>query len=480
VKKEKKMSENQMREMRIKKLEELKEKGIDVYGRRFFKTYISEIKDEGNFKIAGRIIAIRGHGNASFADIVDSSGKIQVYFRKDIVGAENYEIFKKLDIGDIVGIEGEVFRTKTGEKTILVKSFTLLSKSLRPLPEKWHGLRDVEIRFRKRYLDLIMNESAREIFKKRVMILKFMREYLNNIGFVEVETPMMHPIPGGAEAKPFITYHNTLEMELYLRIAPELYLKRLLVGNFEKIYEINRSFRNEGISTLHNPEFTMLELYSAYGDYEEMIEITEGLICSLSEKIFGSLEFEYQGKKIELKRPWKRIKYEDVFKEYAGIENFRDEEIVNKKIEEYQIEVEENETIFDKLEAIFKKKIQPLLINPTFIIGYPREISPLAKTFKDNSEITERFELFIGGIEVANAYSELNDPVEQLRRFEEKFKDVEDKDKKIDYDFVEALEYGMPPAGGLGIGIDRLVMLFTNSSSIREVIFFPLLKPKNE
>jgi lysyl-tRNA synthetase class 2 len=480
VKKEKKMSENQMREMRIKKLEELKEKGIDVYGRRFFKTYISEIKDEGNFKIAGRIIAIRGHGNASFADIVDSSGKIQVYFRKDIVGAENYEIFKKLDIGDIVGIEGEVFRTKTGEKTILVKSFTLLSKSLRPLPEKWHGLRDVEIRFRKRYLDLIMNESAREIFKKRVMILKLMREYLNNIGFVEVETPMMHPIPGGADAKPFITYHNTLEMELYLRIAPELYLKRLLVGNFEKIYEINRSFRNEGISTLHNPEFTMLELYSAYGDYEEMIEITEGLICSLSEKIFGSLEFEYQGKKIELKRPWKRIKYEDVFKEYAGIENFRDEEIVNKKIEEYQIEVEENETIFDKLEAIFKKKIQPLLINPTFIIGYPREISPLAKTFKDNSEITERFELFIGGIEVANAYSELNDPVEQLRRFEEKFKDVEDKDKKIDYDFVEALEYGMPPAGGLGIGIDRLVMLFTNSSSIREVIFFPLLKPKNE
>jgi len=474
------MSENQMREMRIKKLEELKEKGIDVYGRRFFKTYISEIKDEGNFKIAGRIIAIRGHGNASFADIVDSSGKIQVYFRKDIVGAENYEIFKKLDIGDIVGIEGEVFRTKTGEKTILVKSFTLLSKSLRPLPEKWHGLRDVEIRFRKRYLDLIMNESAREIFKKRVMILKLMREYLNNIGFVEVETPMMHPIPGGADAKPFITYHNTLEMELYLRIAPELYLKRLLVGNFEKIYEINRSFRNEGISTLHNPEFTMLELYSAYGDYEEMIEITEGLICSLSEKIFGSLEFEYQGKKIELKRPWKRIKYEDVFKEYAGIENFRDEEIVNKKIEEYQIEVEENETIFDKLEAIFKKKIQPLLINPTFIIGYPREISPLAKTFKDNSEITERFELFIGGIEVANAYSELNDPVEQLRRFEEKFKDVEDKDKKIDYDFVEALEYGMPPAGGLGIGIDRLVMLFTNSSSIREVIFFPLLKPKNE
>ncbi|HOK57116.1 MAG TPA: lysine--tRNA ligase, partial [bacterium] len=424
--------------------------------------------------------AIRGHGNAAFADIVDSTGKIQVYFKKDIVGEENYEIFKKIDIGDIVGIEGEVFRTKTGEKTILVKNFLILSKSLRPLPEKWHGLKDVEIRFRKRYLDLIMNESARDIFKKRIMILKFMREFLNDKGFVEVETPMMHPIPGGAEAKPFITYHNTLDMELYLRIAPELYLKKLLVGNFEKIYEINRSFRNEGISTLHNPEFTMLELYSAYGDYEEMIEITEGLICFLSEKIFGSLTFEYQGKKIELTRSWKRIKYEDVFKEYAGIENFRDEEVIDKKVKEYQIEVEENETLFDKLESIFKKKIQPLLINPTFIIGYPVEISPLAKTFKDSPEITERFELFIGGIEVANAYSELNDPIEQLKRFEEKFKDVKDKEKKIDYDFVEALEYGMPPAGGLGIGIDRLVMLFTNSSSIREVIFFPLLKPKNE
>ncbi|MCS7180058.1 MAG: lysine--tRNA ligase, partial [bacterium] len=259
-----------------------------------------------------------------------------------------------------------------------------------------------------------------------------------------------------------------------------IYLKKLLVGNFEKIYEINRSFRNEGISTLHNPEFTMLELYSAYGDYEEMIEITENLICFLSEKIFGSLTFEYQEKKIELSKPWKRIRYEDVFKEFVGIENYKDEKIINEKIREYQIETEENETIFEKLEAIFKKKIQPFLINPTFVIGYPVEISPLAKTFKDNPKITERFELFIGGIEVANAYSELNDPIEQLKRFEEKLKDEKDKEKKIDYDFIEALEYGMPPAGGLGIGIDRLVMLFTNSSSIREVIFFPLLKPKNE
>ncbi|MCM8786038.1 MAG: lysine--tRNA ligase [Candidatus Omnitrophica bacterium] len=473
------MIENQMRDFRIKKLEELKNLKLEIYGRRFLKTNISEVKEEGNFKIAGRIMSIRAHGNASFADIVDSTGKIQVYFRKDIIGKENYEIFKKIDIGDIIGLEGEVFKTKTGEKTILVKNFTILSKSLRPLPEKWHGLRDVEIRFRKRYLDLIMNESVKDIFKKRVEILRYIREFLNSKGFVEVETPMMHPIPGGAEARPFITYHNSLDIELYLRIAPELYLKKLLVGNFEKIYEINRSFRNEGISTLHNPEFTMLELYSAYGDYEEMIEITEGLICFLSDKIFGSNTFEYQGKKIDLTSPWKKIKYTDIFKE-IGISNFRDEKIVDKKIEEYNIEIENDDTIFDKLEKIFKKKIQPLLINPTFIVGYPVEISPLAKIAKDDPTITERFELFIGGIEIANAYSELNDPIEQLKRFEEKFKDVDDKKKKIDYDFIEALEYGMPPAGGLGIGIDRLVMLFTNSCSIREVIFFPLLKPKNE
>ncbi|MCM8767496.1 MAG: lysine--tRNA ligase [Candidatus Omnitrophica bacterium] len=473
------MVENQMRDFRVKKLEELKNLKLEVYGRRFAKTNISEVKEQGFFKIAGRIMSIRKHGNASFADIVDSSGKIQVYFRKDIIGEENYEIFKKIDIGDIIGIEGDVFKTKTGEKTILVKNFTILSKSLRPLPEKWHGLKDVEIRFRKRYLDLMMNENVKDIFKKRIEILKYIREFLNNKGFVEVETPMMHPIPGGAEAKPFITYHNTLDIELYLRIAPELYLKRLLVGNFEKIYEINRSFRNEGISTLHNPEFTMLELYSAYGDYEEMIEITEQLICFLSEKIFGSNTFEYQGKKIDLTTPWKKIKYSDVFKE-VGIIDHRDEKVVNQKVKEYEIEIENNDTIFDKLEKIFKKKIQPFLINPTFIVDYPVEISPLAKTSKDNSEIAERFELFIGGIEVANAYSELNDPIEQLKRFEEKFKNLEDKEKKIDYDFIEALEYGMPPAGGLGIGIDRLVMLFTNSSSIREVIFFPLLKPKNE
>jgi lysyl-tRNA synthetase class 2 len=477
---EKKMNDNEIRKVRIEKKEELEKQGIEPYGRKYSKINIEKIKEGEYVKTAGRVMAIRKHGGASFVDLIDWTGKIQLYFKKEIIGETNYEIFKKIDIGDIIGAEGEVFRTKTGEKTILIKNFIILSKSLRPLPEKWHGLKDIEIRFRQRYLDLIMNENVREIFKRRIEILKNLREFLNNNGFVEVETPMMHPIPGGAEAKPFTTYHNALDLELYLRIAPELYLKRLLVGNFEKIYEINRSFRNEGISTLHNPEFTMLELYSAYGDYEEMMEITESLICYLSEKIFGKLEFEYQNKKINLTRPWKRIKWEEVFDEYIGINNWKDEKIIDEKIKEFGVEVEERENIFEKLDAIFKKKIQPLLINPTFVIGYPIEISPLAKKFKDSDEFTERFELFIAGIEIANAYSELNDPIEQLKRFEEKCKNEIDKKKKIDYDFIESLEYGMPPAGGLGIGIDRLVMLFTNSSSIREVIFFPLLKPKNE
>jgi len=474
------MNDNEMRKIRIEKKEEFEKLGIEPYGRKYQKVNIEKIKEGENVKTAGRIMAIRKHGGASFADLVDWTGKIQLYFKKDIIGEDNYEIFKKIDIGDIIGVEGEVFKTKTGEKTILVKNFIILSKSLRPLPEKWHGLKDVEIRFRQRYLDLIMNENVREIFKRRIEILRNIRDFLNNNGFVEVETPMMHPIPGGAEAKPFITYHNALDLELYLRIAPELYLKKLLVGNFEKIYEIGRSFRNEGISTLHNPEFTMLELYSAYGDYEEMMEITENLICYLSEKIFGKFEFEYQGKKINLRKPWKRIKWEEVFREYVGINNWKDEKIIDEKIKEFGLEVEEGEDIFEKLDTIFKKKIQPFFIDPTFVIGYPVEISPLAKKFKDNDKFTERFELFIGGIEIANAYSELNDPIEQLRRFEEKCKNETEKKKKIDYDFIEALEYGMPPAGGLGIGIDRLVMLFTNSSSIKEVIFFPLLKPKNE
>ncbi len=470
------MAQDEIRDQRIKKLEILKNRNIEPYGRRYEKTKIEDIGEQGEVKTAGRIIALRKHGGACFADIIDTEGKIQLYFKKNIIGDELYEIFKEIDIGDIVGVEGEIFKTKTGEKTIFVKNFKVLSKSLNPLPEKWHGLKDIEIRFRKRYLDLLINKEVREKFIKRTKIIQFIREYLNSNGFIEVETPMMHPIPGGAEAKPFITYHNTLEMNLYLRIAPELYLKRLLVGNFEKIYEINRSFRNEGISTLHNPEFTMLELYSAYGDYEEMMEITEKLLTNLVNFLYKSSNITYQGKEINFSLPWTKITYEDVFKK-VGIDNWHDINSVKEKIKEFNLEVEEEKenNLFELLDLIFSKKIQPQFINPTFIIDYPEEISPLAKSKKDKEEITERFELFIGGLEVANAYSELNDPVEQLKRFQEKAKGDEEK---IDFDYIEALEYGMPPAGGLGIGIDRLVMLLTDSPSIREVIFFPLLRPK--
>ncbi|MCD6407820.1 lysine--tRNA ligase [bacterium] len=474
------MGVEEIRNQRIEKLREIEKRGIEPYGRKFEKKEISEIKEGEVVKTAGRIMALRKHGGAAFADIHDWTGKIQIYFKKNIIGEEKFTLFKKLDVGDIIGVEGEVFRTKTGEKTILVKNFTILSKSLKPLPEKWHGLKDIEIRFRKRYLDLIMNAEVRNIFMTRIKILEYMRKFLNEMGFIEVETPMMHPIPGGADAKPFITYHNTLEMNLYLRVAPELYLKRLLVGNFEKIYEINRSFRNEGISPLHNPEFTMLELYSAYGDYKEMMEITEKLLIFLCEKIKGSMIMEFQGKKIDFSPPWEKIKWEEIYKN-LGIEDWRNIEIVRKKIEEFNIEVEEEKKndVFELLDVIFKKKVQPELINPTFVIDYPVEISPLAKSSPANPAIAERFELFVGGLEIANAYSELNDPLEQFKRFKEQVENkTGDREKEIDFDYIEALEYGMPPAGGLGIGIDRLVMLFTNSSSIREVIFFPLLKPK--
>lgn len=470
------MAEEEIKKQRMEKLEILKNKNIEPYGRKYEKVKIKKIGEKGNVKTAGRIIALRKHGGASFADIVDTEGKIQLYFKKNIIGEQQYEIFKEIDIGDFIGVEGEIFKTKTGEKTILVKNFTVLSKSLKPLPEKWHGLRDIEIRFRKRYLDLLINKEVREKFIKRTKIIQFIRKYLNGLGFLEVETPMMHSIPGGAEAKPFITYHNTLEMNLYLRIAPELYLKRLLVGNFEKIYEINRSFRNEGISPLHNPEFTMLELYSAYGDYKEMMEITENLLTTLVKNLYGKLKITYQEKEIDFSLPWEKITWDDVFKK-VGITNWKDITAVREKINDFQLEVEDEKqnNLFELLDFIFKKKIQPDLINPTFVIDYPVEISPLAKSKKDNPEITERFELFIGGLEVANAYSELNDPIEQYTRFYEKAKG--DKEK-IDFDYIEALEYGMPPAGGLGIGIDRLVMILTDSPSIREVILFPLLRPK--
>jgi len=476
------MSEEDIRSQRIEKLEKLKKMGIDVYGRTFNKTDISLIKEgDVNVKVAGRIMAVRKHGGSSFLDIKDNSGKIQLYFKKNMADEISLSIFENLDIGDIIGVDGDAFRTKTGELTIVIKHLSILAKSINPLPEKWHGLRDVEIRFRKRYLDLIMNNDVREVFNKRIRMLQHMREFLNKRDFIEVDTPMMHPIPGGAIARPFITHHNTLDMSLYLRIAPELYLKRLLVGSFEKIYEINRSFRNEGISPLHNPEFTMLELYSAYGDYREMMEITELLITYLAERINGGLSIEYQGGKIDLTLPWKKITWNEIFTS-AGLQNWRDIDRTIRHAEGLGIQIADDDRndIFGILDTIFKKKIQPNLLNPTFVYEYPSEISPLAKSYRDNSQIAERFELFIGGLEIANAYSELNDPFEQHKRFRESAGNVpeNDRSKKVDEDYIEALEYGMPPAGGLGIGVDRLVMLMTDSPSIREVIFFPLLRTK--
>ena len=477
------MEENDLIVERKKKLAELKDFGIEPYGRRFITTHrISEIiEDSGKVKMAGRIMALRGHGKAAFADIKDVSGKIQLYFKKDVLGDGKYNLFKKMDIGDFLGIDGSVFRTKMGELTVRVEDFKVLAKSLRPLPEKWHGLKDVEIRYRKRYLDLIVNEEIPQIFRKRSQLIRKMRGFFDEKGFLEVETPMMQPLSGGARAKPFVTHHQALDTDLYLRIAPELYLKRLLVGGLEKVYEINRSFRNEGIDTLHNPEFTMLEAYAAYSDYQEMMELTENLIISLAQEILKNEGIDYQGQKIDLKSPWQRITLKETLKEYCSFEDFPDLEKMKKIADGLNLKLTGKENGFEIADNIFTKKVQSKLINPVFILDYPISTSPLAKNKPGNSEIVERFELFIGGMEVANAYSELNDPLEQRKRFAEELKDEREGVKRtIDEDYLEALEYGMPPAGGLGIGIDRLVMLFTNSSSIRNVILFPQLKPKQQ
>ncbi|PIP16290.1 MAG: lysine--tRNA ligase [bacterium (Candidatus Ratteibacteria) CG23_combo_of_CG06-09_8_20_14_all_48_7] len=479
------MAEKDLIAERQRKLKALYTLGIYPYGRRFDRTALAaEVNDNsGPVRLAGRITALRSHGKAAFGDLSDISGVIQVYFQKDVLGPE-FEVFLLLDIGDIIGVEGEPFRTRTGQVTVKSTKLVLLSKSNRPLPEKWHGLKDVETRFRQRYLDLIANQEVRNIFLARSSIISRMRQYLNEQGFLEVETPMMHPIPGGAEARPFITHHNTLDMDLYLRIAPELYLKRLLVGGLEKVYEINRSFRNEGISTLHNPEFTMLELYQAYGDYETMAEIAQGLILSL----VPGPKSAYQGKEIDLTPPWRRVTLEALVKNYLGVSGWYNKEELARSAVREGIPLTGEETNFDLLDSLFKVKIQPDLIAPTFVLDYPKEISPLAKSKPDNEGVVERFELFIGGLEVGNAYSELNDPEEQRRRFEEKVMQnrpdlslhVSDRDrlKVVDEDYVIALSYGMPPAGGLGIGIDRLVMLLTGCISIREVVLFPLLRPE--
>jgi len=433
--------------------------------------------------VAGRIMALRSFGKATFFHIQDVSGRIQIYAQRDDLGVEAYGIFKKFEVGDIVGVHGTLFRTKTGELTVKAAGVRLVTKSMRPLPEKFHGLKDVELRYRQRYVDLMVNERSREIFRKRTAIIQFIRNFLNERGFLEVETPMMQPIPGGAAAKPFITHHNALDMDLYLRIAPELYLKRLLVGGFERVYEINRNFRNEGIDTKHNPEFTMIEFYWAYATYEDLMDLTEELFSSLAQAVTGSTTVTYQGHDIDLAHGWQRLSFHESLERIGGVapEIFLDAQ----RCREFVLRLGETvgkEEKLGKLQAkIFDNLVEPKLIQPHFIYGYPTDISPLSRKNDANPDITDRFELFICGQEMANAFSELNDPVDQRERFEEQVRERaqgDDEAHVMDEDYIRALEYGMPPAAGQGIGIDRLVMLLTDSPSIREVILFPLLRPE--
>jgi len=489
--------EEKIKEERLKKLKELEEMGINPYPSKVRRTHIiSEIIEkysrlqEGlenlneEFFIAGRMISRRSFGKACFFHMMDFSGKIQCFIQLPDVGSENYTLFSKnIDIGDILEVGGTLFRTKTGELTLRVMSFKLLSKSLRPLPEKWHGLRDTELRYRQRYLDLIMNRDVVNIFIKRTKIISFIKEFLKSKGFVEVETPVMHPIPGGARAKPFVTYHNALDMPLYLRIAPELYLKRLLVGGFERIYEFARCFRNEGISTVHNPEFTMLEFYVAYADYEYLISLTEELISSLAEAVNGERKTRFRNNEISLTPPFQKRKFHELLSERLGADGtlLNDKEFLLKKCREHGIATKGSEEKGALQFLLFEKLVEDTLISPTFVLDYPVEVSPLAKRKEDSPELVERFELFIGGIEIANAFTELNDPRDQRERFLAQLREKEMGDEEahpLDEDFLRAIEYAMPPAAGEGIGIDRLTMVLCGVDSVREILLFPLLRPE--
>lgn len=482
---------NELMLVRRKKLAELKNMDIDPFGQKFERTHttqeVLDNYDELNEKevvIAGRIMSKRGHGKAGFAHLQDVSGRIQIYSRVDELGQEAYDLFTHLDIGDIVGIKGKVFRTQRGETSVWAYGLTLLSKSLRPLPEKWHGLKDVELRYRQRYVDLIVNPEVKNVFITRSKIIRAIRKYLDQLDFLEVETPMMQPIPGGAAARPFITHHNALDIDLYLRIAPELYLKRLLVGGLEKVYELNRNFRNEGISTKHNPEFSMLELYQAYADYRDMMVLTEELVSAVAREVLGTTEITYQGETINLSPPWQRIPMLEAIKQYTGVDftTAKSYEEARTAAKGLGLQVEAGATRGNIINEVFEEFVEPKLIQPTFITDYPVEISPLAKRQKENPAYTYRFEAFIYAREMANAFSELNDPIDQEQRFRTQVEQRtagDDEAHMMDEDYITALEYGMPPAGGLGIGIDRLIMLLTDSASIRDVLLFPQMKPKD-
>jgi len=488
------MSDDQI-EQRTRKLSELRAAGIDPYGGRFDGTVpLNEIRQRhktdseeklpaaGSYKVAGRLVTLRRFGKAAFAHLQDASGRFQVYFKKDLLDDAGNRIFEQIDIGDHIGISGPLFLTKTGELTLQVRTLTLLAKSLHPLPEKWHGLTDVETRYRMRYLDLIANPEVRAVFVLRSRIIDAIRRFLVRHNFLEVETPMMHPIPGGATARPFVTHHHALDTDLYLRIAPELYLKRLIVGGYERVFEINRNFRNEGLSTIHNPEFTMLEFYQAYADYHDMMACIEELITSVAKETIGKLKLEYQGRMIDLSPPWRRVTYLSTLCERHGVtrDDLADRTRVAELAAAHGLSVAPEEPAHQIVNALFEATVEPELIDPVFVCDYPTAISPLAKRKPDQPMWTERFELYIAGREIANAFSELNDPHEQRARFEaqvEKRAAGDAEAHAMDEDYLRALEYGMPPTAGAGIGIDRLVMLLTNQGAIRDVILFPQMRP---
>ncbi|AMO87526.1 Lysine--tRNA ligase [Solibacillus isronensis B3W22] len=481
--------------VRRQKMTDIRENGMDPFGSRFERTHLSNevIAENEQFNkeqleensrevvIAGRIMTKRGKGKAGFAHIQDLAGQIQIYVRKDAIGEEAYELFNKADLGDIVGVKGNVFRTQVGELSVKATEFTFLTKALRPLPDKFHGLTDVEQRYRQRYVDLMTNDESKTTFIQRSKIIRAIRNYLDNNGYLEVETPMLHTIAGGAAARPFITHHNALDMELYMRIAIELHLKRLIVGGLEKVYEIGRVFRNEGISTRHNPEFTMIELYEAYADYNDIMDLTENLIAHVAQDVLGTTSVQYGEDTIELGVGWKRVHMVDAVKEATGVDFWAPMTVeeARKHAAEHGVEIKDAHEVGHIINEFFEQKVEETLVQPTFVTGHPVEISPLAKKNPEDPRFTDRFELFIVRREHANAFTELNDPIDQRERFEAQMAEKEagnDEAHEMDNDFIEALEYGMPPTGGLGIGIDRLVMLLTNSPSIRDVLLFPTMR----
>ncbi len=476
---------------RYEKLQALREAGIDPYGGRFAVTHstdevrenVDEMEDEA-VSVAGRVMAVRSHGRVTFVDVADRSDSIQVYFQIDNVGAELYEVLEHLDIGDIIGVRGTPFRTRTKEPTVRAGSFEFLSKSLRPLPEKWHGLTDVDLRYRYRYVDLMVNPDARQLFVARSRIVSAMRRFLDDCGYLEVETPTMHTIAGGALARPFVTHHNALDLPLYLRIATELHLKRLMVGGLEQVYEIGKVFRNEGMSRQHSPEFTMLELYLAYGDYEDMMELTERMVSYLAEAVCGDCKIEYGGEVIDLSPPWRRLSLVDALKERGvDVRDWDGASDARSAAKHLGVDVKDDATVGKVMDELVDELVMPDLMQPTFLKDHPVDISPLARRKEDDPDYTYRFEPVIAGMELGNAFSELNDPHEQRRRFEAQMQQRQSGDDEahvMDEDFLLALEYGMPPTGGLGIGVDRLVMLLTGAESIRDVILFPLMRPQED